>query len=51
MAQLIDVLARYDEPVSLKILSAETGLHPSTTHRILAAVARHGLVDRTESGG
>lgn len=51
MAQLIDVLARYDEPVSLKILSAETGLHPSTTHRILAAVARHGLVDRTETGG
>jgi DNA-binding IclR family transcriptional regulator len=50
MAQLIDVLARCDEPVSLKILSAETGLHPSTAHRILAAVARHGLVDRTETG-
>jgi DNA-binding IclR family transcriptional regulator len=50
MAQLIDVLARYGEPVSLKVLSAETGLHPSTAHRILAAVARHGLVDRTETG-
>jgi DNA-binding IclR family transcriptional regulator len=50
MAQLIDALARYDEPVSLKVLSAETGLHPSTAHRILAAAARHGLIDRTDTG-
>ncbi|MDR3393632.1 MAG: IclR family transcriptional regulator [Parasulfuritortus sp.] len=43
---LIDALAREPGPASLKILSAETGLHPSTAHRILAALSEHGLIDR-----
>ncbi|RYG10025.1 MAG: IclR family transcriptional regulator, partial [Burkholderiales bacterium] len=35
MFALIDVLASREEAVSLKEISAKTGLHPSTTHRIL----------------
>ncbi len=50
MAQLLDAIAQGHGPVSLKILSAETGLHPSTAHRILAALGEHGLVERTEAG-
>jgi DNA-binding IclR family transcriptional regulator len=42
----MDALAREPGPASLKILSAETGLHPSTAHRILAALSEHGLIDR-----
>ncbi len=37
-------------PASLKVLSAETGLHPSTAHRILAALSNNKLVERTEAG-
>lgn len=50
LVDLLDVIARYDEPVSLKILAAETGLHPSTAHRILAALGEHGLVERSDNG-
>ena len=50
MAQLLDAIAASDMPASLKILSAETGLHPSTAHRILAALGSHDLVERTEAG-
>jgi len=50
MAQLLDAIAANEVPASLKILSAETGLHPSTAHRILAALATHNLVERTEAG-
>ena len=31
---LLDAISRYPNPVGLKVLSAETGLHASTTHRI-----------------
>ena len=32
---LLDVLATHPDPVSLKVISERTGLHPSTAHRIL----------------
>ena len=32
MVSLLDVLARHHDPVSLKQLAQETGLHPSTAH-------------------
>ncbi len=50
VARLFDALAAYDEPVSLKVLSADTELHPSTAHRILAALAIEGLVERDARG-
>lgn len=49
-AALLDALARYPEPVSLKILSAETGLHPSTAHRILASLIQNRFVERDAVG-
>ena len=45
-AMLLDAIASYDEPVSLKILSADTGLHPSTAFRILGALTVVGFVER-----
>jgi DNA-binding IclR family transcriptional regulator len=48
--ELLDAIARYPEPVSLKILSAETGLHSSTTFRILAALIQNHLVEKDLSG-
>lgn len=51
LVQLLDAIAVHDTPpASLKILSAETGLHPSTAYRILTALGSHGLVERTEAG-
>lgn len=50
LARLLDVIAGHEDPVSLKILSAETGLHPSTAFRILSSLAEHGLVERTARG-
>jgi DNA-binding IclR family transcriptional regulator len=50
LAQLLDVIASNEEPVSLKILSAETGLHPSTAFRILSSLTEHGLVERSTRG-
>ncbi|MBL0720391.1 IclR family transcriptional regulator [Piscinibacter sp. Jin2] len=50
MFSLIDVLARHHEPVSLKVLSEQTGLHPSTAHRILNDLAVGRFVDRPEAG-
>lgn len=50
MAHLLDALAASPEPLSLKILSAETALHPSTAFRILNALADHTLVERTTKG-
>lgn len=49
-AALLDAIARYSEPVSLKVLGAETGLHPSTAHRILASLADNGFVERDAAG-
>jgi DNA-binding IclR family transcriptional regulator len=50
MMKLLDVLSSYDEPVSLKRLAQEAGLHPSTAHRILAAMAASGFAQREEPG-
>lgn len=50
MFSLIDVLASREEAVSLKEISEKTGLHPSTTHRILNDLAIGRFVDRPEAG-
>ena len=50
MFALIDVLASREEPVSLKEIAERTGLHPSTTHRILNDLAIGRFVDRPEAG-
>lgn len=50
MGHLLDAIARYDEPISLKILSADTGLHPSTAFRILASLTGLGYVERSPAG-
>lgn len=47
---LIDVLATNEEAVSLKEISERTGLHPSTTHRILNDLTIGRFVDRPEAG-
>jgi DNA-binding IclR family transcriptional regulator len=47
---VLDVLAAHQDPVSLKDISARTGLHPSTAHRILNDLAIGRLVDRPEAG-
>ncbi|MHB8742878.1 MAG: IclR family transcriptional regulator [Sulfuricaulis sp.] len=47
---LLEAVALHPEPASLKFLSAETHLHPSTAFRILKALATHGLVERTSAG-
>ena len=50
MMKLLDVLSYYHDPVGLKQLALETGLHPSTAHRILAAMHASGFVERAEPG-
>src|SRR5687767_5666344 len=50
MFSLLDVLASYQDPVSLKTISEQTGLHPSTAHRILNDLAIGRYVDRPEAG-
>jgi DNA-binding IclR family transcriptional regulator len=50
MFSLLDVLASYQDPVSLKLISEQTGLHPSTAHRILNDLAIGRYVDRPEAG-
>lgn len=47
---LLDALMHEPHPASLKVLSAETGLHPSTAFRILASLAGHAMVARDEAG-
>lgn len=49
-ALLVDTVVRADEPVSFVELQAETGLPKSTTSRLLAALERTGLIERTDSG-
>jgi hypothetical protein len=48
MVSLLDALAEYPDPVSLKELSAATDLHPSTAHRILNDLVVKRFVDRVE---
>jgi len=50
MMNLLDALANHPNPVSLKQLAQETGLHASTAHRILAAMIAGGFVERAEAG-
>ncbi len=50
MFSLIDVLASREEAFTLKEISEKTGLHPSTTHRILNDLALGRFVDRPEAG-
>jgi len=47
---LLDVLASYQDPVSLKVISERTGLHPSTVHRILNDLTIGGFVERPQAG-
>jgi DNA-binding IclR family transcriptional regulator len=49
-ASLINAIAAAEQPLSLKILSAETGLHPSTAFRILGALGEVGFVERDSAG-
>lgn len=50
MMSLLDALARHAEAANLKQLATETGLHPSTAHRILSVMVDSRIVDRTEPG-
>jgi DNA-binding IclR family transcriptional regulator len=50
MTRLLDVLAQHAQPVGLKRLAQGAGLHPSTTHRILTALAKDRLVERIDPG-
>jgi len=50
MVALLDALATYSDPVSLKELSRVSGLHPSTAHRILNDMVVTRFVDRGEPG-
>lgn len=50
MFALMDVLASREEALSLKEISEKTGLHPSTTHRILNDLATGRFVERPEPG-
>jgi len=47
---LLETLAGQPEPVSLKEISARTGLHPSTAHRILNDLAIGRFVERPQAG-
>jgi DNA-binding IclR family transcriptional regulator len=50
MFAIVDVLASREEAVSLKEISQKTGLHPSTTHRLLNDLATGRFVDRPQAG-
>jgi len=49
-ASLLDAISQYETPISLKILSADTGLHPSTAFRILSAMMEAGFVEKDTAG-
>lgn len=49
-ARLLDAIAESPTPASLKILAAETGLHPSTAFRILASLSDVGFVAKDGAG-
>ncbi len=50
MFSLLDTLARDGDAMSLKLISEQTGLHPSTAHRILNDLAVGGMVERSGPG-
>jgi DNA-binding IclR family transcriptional regulator len=47
---LVQALASYHEPMSLKQLSQATGLHASTAHRILNDLTVNRSIERTSTG-
>src|SRR5882724_7309937 len=47
---LLDMLAAHQDPVPLKLISEQTGLHPSTAHRILNDLTIGRFVDRPQAG-
>jgi len=50
MMKLLEVLAAHTQPVNLKQLATQTGLHPSSAHRILNVMVEKGLVAKQEPG-
>jgi len=50
MMNLLDALAEHEESSSLKILAEQTGLHPSTAHRILNDMVACRMVERGDGG-
>lgn len=50
MFALLDLLASQQDPMSLKDISEQTGLHPSTAHRILNDLTLGRYVDRPQAG-
>ena len=50
MMRLVAVLAQSPDAVSLKLLSGQAELHPSTAHRILTALVRDRMVERVDQG-
>ena len=49
-ARLLDAISRYSLPVTLKALSADTNLAPSTAFRILHSLIDNHFVDRDDVG-
>lgn len=49
-AQLVDLVVRADEPLAFVELQDETGLPKSTLSRLLSALERADLIERTETG-
>lgn len=47
---LLNILAQYNQPLSLKFLAEQSKLHISTTHRILNDLVLARIVDRPSSG-
>lgn len=50
MMNLLDALAEHEESSSLKTLAEQTGLHPSTAHRILNDMVACRMVERGDGG-
>jgi len=48
--KILGTIHRYPESATLKIVSADTGLSSSTTHRILNSLVQNNLVDRDSNG-
>lgn len=48
--KLLDAISRYSLPVSLKVLSADTNLSPSTAFRILHSLIDNHFVEKDELG-
>ncbi len=47
---LLNCLAEAEEPLTLRQLADQSGLHPSTAFRILASLAQHDLVEHGVTG-